>query len=250
MYYSIFQLYSLQTNQEKRSDSDLFQRATVAAVMFLQVAQNTTWSKECESSESARNVLLDLLFRFLQTCPTNFHSLSVVEAVDTDNSDYGSGAYPFASLLNHSCAPNVMRVACNAQQIVMALRVIQPGEQLFDNYGFHHCLQSVQMRRKHLFTQYHFYCRCVACTENYPPYLNLEKAKIPDSIPNDLMESLQRYHPGPYNVELSYFKKYLAKHDSHYPCEQLCSAQECMKMCLQVQFGNVPMALQPVRDPL
>lgn len=117
-------------------------------------------------------------------------------------------------------------------------------------FRFHHCLQSAQLRRKNLFTQYHFYCQCIACKENYPPYVNLPKANIPDGVPAGVMERLQRFAPGPYVVELASFKAYLAKHDRHYPCEQLSNVQECMKMCLQILFGNVPMAMQPVRDPL
>lgn len=80
--------------------------------------------------------------------------------------------------------------------------------------------------------------------------MNLPKAKIPDGVPNGVMERLQQYEPGSYDVELATFKAYLTKYDKHYPCEQISNVQECLKMCLQIRYGNVPMAMQPVRDPL
>lgn len=103
--------------------------------MYQQLISHTPFAKECHQNETAQNVLLELLFRFLQTSPTNFHSLNLVEKDEFEDATYGCAAYPFASLLNHSCAPNILRVSCNSQLIVVALRVIQPGEQLFDNYG-------------------------------------------------------------------------------------------------------------------
>lgn len=49
--------------------------------------------------------------------------------------EIGAGAYAFMSLLNHSCAPNVVR-HCHGNTIVLrAIRPIEIGQQLYDNYG-------------------------------------------------------------------------------------------------------------------
>lgn len=131
---SFHQIYSLETNELKRSKSDLFQRAVIAAVAYHQLIRHTPLAEQCKESENAQNVLLELLFRFLQTTPTNFHSLTFVD-VGEEEVQYGSGAYPFASLLNHSCSPNILRVSYDQKMVLMAFRVIKAGEQLFDNYG-------------------------------------------------------------------------------------------------------------------
>lgn len=44
--------------------------------------------------------------------------------------------YAFRSLLNHSCAPNVMTTGYGNKVLLSAVRPIKAGEQIFDNYGY------------------------------------------------------------------------------------------------------------------
>lgn len=46
----------------------------------------------------------------------------------------GSGWFPFCSLINHSCAPNVGRVYVEGKVVLIACRPIPAGSQLFDCY--------------------------------------------------------------------------------------------------------------------
>lgn len=46
----------------------------------------------------------------------------------------GSGWFPFCSLINHSCAPNVIRVSVDGRVALIVCRPIQKGSQLFDCY--------------------------------------------------------------------------------------------------------------------
>lgn len=46
----------------------------------------------------------------------------------------GSGWFPFCSLINHSCAPNVVRVYVEGRVVLIACRPIEKGSQLFDCY--------------------------------------------------------------------------------------------------------------------
>lgn len=103
------------------------------------------------------------------------------------------------------------------------------------------------MRQKNLQTQYHFACQCVACKENYPAYLNLPRADIPEGVALSTIQRLQQYSKDFCGEELSKFMAFLSEHDDHYPCVQLSGVQECLKMCLQVKMRNVPMALLPIR---
>lgn len=107
----------------------------------------------------------------------------------------------------------------------------------------HHCLESMQMRRKNLRTQYNFDCRCVACLEDYPPFINLTKAGIPDIVSPIDLQTLNAYT---LDCEDLYYKycEFLRKYDSHYPCVQLSAAQECLKMCFELLMRNVPLALR------
>ena len=46
----------------------------------------------------------------------------------------GSGWFPFCSLINHSCAPNVLRIYVDAKVVLVACQPIEKGGQLFDCY--------------------------------------------------------------------------------------------------------------------
>ncbi len=127
-------VHCLATNQEKRNPSDLFQRATIAAVLKNQLLKNTEL-KNILTDDESQSAFIEILFRHLQTAPTNFHTLDLAETPAMDGIDYANGAYPFCSLLNHSCAPNICRMAIGRKIMVFALRVIKQGEQLYDNYG-------------------------------------------------------------------------------------------------------------------
>lgn len=49
-------------------------------------------------------------------------------------SSIGSGWFPFCSLINHSCSPNVMRIYVEGKVVLVACQPIQKGSQLFDCY--------------------------------------------------------------------------------------------------------------------
>lgn len=113
---------------------ELFFYATYVAKVFDLIVNQSPWLHEIQSNEKAYNVFAELLIHFYQSCETNFHRFELERFLSREFT--GVGAYPMASLLNHSCAPNVMRVMhYNCQQSVVAIRVIQAGEQLFDCYG-------------------------------------------------------------------------------------------------------------------
>lgn len=131
-------IHTLETNQEKRSTADLFQRAVVTAVIRKALLENTPLTELLQLDDEI-NLLTELIFRHLQTASTNFHRLeTLANTMDPNNLDdvsYGSGAYGFCSLINHSCSPNIVRLPIGQRISVFVLRPIKAGEQLLDNYG-------------------------------------------------------------------------------------------------------------------
>lgn len=129
-------IHNLATNEEKRNNSDLFKRAIIGAVLNFILLKYTPF-KELADSDEKHDFFLTILFRYLQIAPTNYHSLHTIE--DPDDLDasgvYASGAYPFSSLVNHSCAPNVKRVCIGNKIAMVVLRPLKVGQQLYDNYG-------------------------------------------------------------------------------------------------------------------
>lgn len=77
------------------------------------------------------------------------------------------------SLLNHSCSPNVVRHCHGTAMVLRALRPIPAGQQLLDNYGYHHAVMRRDERRRQLQAQYRFLCECDACRDDWPLYQQL-----------------------------------------------------------------------------
>lgn len=131
-------IHTLETNQEKRSTADLFQRAVVTAIIRQALLENTPLAELLQNDDEI-NLLTELIFRHLQTASTNFHRLeTLANTMDPNNLDdvsYGSGAYGFCSLINHACSPNIVRLPIGQRISVFVLRPIKAGEQLLDNYG-------------------------------------------------------------------------------------------------------------------
>lgn len=48
--------------------------------------------------------------------------------------EIGSGVFPFASLINHSCSPNLYRVFVDNKQVFVVKKPIEAGQQLFVGY--------------------------------------------------------------------------------------------------------------------
>lgn len=46
----------------------------------------------------------------------------------------GSGSFPFCSLINHSCCNNIIRVYVEGRIVLVVVRPIPKGSQLFDSY--------------------------------------------------------------------------------------------------------------------
>ena len=83
----------------------------------------------------------------------------------------GWGIYPVSSLANHSCDPNVFLTFDfeKGTVITATLRALKAGETLYGCYEKHAAVDSVEERQNFLLRNYHFKCRCVACTNGWDP---------------------------------------------------------------------------------
>lgn len=77
------------------------------------------------------------ILRILQIGDSNFHGICGWSLKKYENQFpqmIGIGCYPFISLVNHSCAPNVNRIYVEDNMLLLVERPIMKGEQLFDCY--------------------------------------------------------------------------------------------------------------------
>jgi hypothetical protein len=117
----------------------------------------------------------------------------------------------------------------------MINRPLKAGAQLFDNYGFHHCLETIRERQNALKSQYVFECKCLACVDNYPLYPKLKSAT------NDFYQKIgmdfEKLLALDYEVASTRFKDYckmIDKLDRFYPCYEVSSLQEILLRCSSI----------------
>lgn len=128
------QVHSLITNEEKQSEMDLLFRSIYSMILYDHFLTRTSINEilSLNEVEATRVALADIIFHSFQIIPQNGHILSSSDGKETEN--IGGAIYPFASLLNHSCSPNVFRISSGTKNIIVVLRNIKKGEQLMDCY--------------------------------------------------------------------------------------------------------------------
>ncbi|EFN62504.1 SET and MYND domain-containing protein 4 [Camponotus floridanus] len=86
--------------------------------------------------------------------------------------------YPSASMMNHSCDPNIINSFLDQTLIVKAIQDIKEGEEILHCYGVDFRRMPKAERQESLESQYYFTCNCKACT--MPEYENF---MINDCLP-------------------------------------------------------------------
>ena len=169
-----------------RTTADLFRRAVTAAALTLCLQRTgylpaaSTTGTTAETTATERRVG-GLLLSLLQILPCNAHEVSELrlnlDAVAASTSvETGAAIYATLSLFNHSCDPAVVRHFYGDVCVVRAIKSVKRGDELADNYGVLFALQTRTERREKLKAQYHFECRCTACTHDWPLYQHLMPA--------------------------------------------------------------------------
>lgn len=98
------------------------------------------------------------------------HHICVINAFTTKIGGVDSGhksleiIAPITSYLTHACAPNVSKFLLGNSIIVVAMRPIESGEQLFVSYC--DVLEAKHDRQATLQTEYGFQCSCERCLSN------------------------------------------------------------------------------------
>ncbi|KAF5302587.1 hypothetical protein FQA39_LY10205 [Lamprigera yunnana] len=229
------EIHNLIANTHLRPTSDLFDRSVTAAVIFELVQENSSLFVDAAGKDAFK----ELLLLHIQIAASNFHEIS--ETVNNDSfyqlDEHGSGAYSFLSLINHSCCPNVIRHCYGTTIVLRTLRPIRKGEQLYDNYGYHHAVMTKSERKERLYKQYFFDCQCEACSENWPLYTELPERQFNLRVTLEQIESLKNGSVEVAQDVLRYLLDAVKDLEELRPCKELANAQEILKQCY-ASFGN------------
>ncbi|XP_059482634.1 SET and MYND domain-containing protein 4 [Neocloeon triangulifer] len=176
--------FTLVSHTERRSPRDLLQRSLMAHFLLGGLSKGGYFGeKSALGAELGADQALvgGALLQALQITQFNSHEVSELVSRNNDAEPkslfIGGAVYPTLALLNHSCNPSVMRYhAPGGVVVVRAVRPIQPGEDVSENYGPLWTRESRDVRRQRLRDQYWFDCACEACDAEWPLF---------DEIPDD-----------------------------------------------------------------
>ncbi|KAK9498328.1 hypothetical protein O3M35_002986 [Rhynocoris fuscipes] len=269
--------HNLETNDQVRCIADLFRRSVMAALLLYSLEECTDffihYKRTCNESPIfyyyanelpegggltvAKGYVGAYLLRYLFSVPCNAHEISEMrlkpklDEYDSESVEIGGAIYPFLSLINHSCDPNVVRHNYNGDIVALiAIQVIKKGEQIFDNYSYHHAIHDKEQRQTHLLSQYYFVCKCPACLYDWPLY-----ASLPENNPEyyedvnkeevekssiKFKEVLKEINIGETEGKLPFLYEHLKLlHKSIVrPWKEYNQCQEAIKQCLSVQANH------------
>ncbi|XP_021932938.1 SET and MYND domain-containing protein 4-like isoform X1 [Zootermopsis nevadensis] len=177
-------VYHLMPHLEDMQHQDLFQYAMTACMLTLYLSQCTDYFKEEANSLSPADLLQDrksvlclvggVILRHIAQLVCNGHAITKLDISQPENENQevlmerqvriATAIYPSASMMNHSCDPNIINSFYNQYLIVRACKDIHEGEEVFNCYGPHFRHMSSPERKDILRSQYFFYCNCRPCS--------------------------------------------------------------------------------------
>lgn len=81
----------------------------------------------------------------------------------------GTAIYPSASMMNHSCEPNIINSFFNSLLIVRSTKDLQEGDEIYNCYGPMVYNTDYNKRQELLLSQYFFVCDCNSCKNKDGP---------------------------------------------------------------------------------
>ncbi|KZC08204.1 PREDICTED: SET and MYND domain-containing protein 4 [Dufourea novaeangliae] len=187
------EMQNLVTNFNKLSMDDLTVYGITAIMLTVYLLEYTNFfeksdlndclaRKFCDNTFNSNfNIVTDddkqlyvssLLLRYILQLICNGHAVSKSDTLlsksdsSVDQQDIvATGIYPSASMMNHSCDPNIINIFMDQYLIVRASKDIATDEEVFNCYGPHYRHMSREQRQKVLMSQYCFICRCEPCIQ-------------------------------------------------------------------------------------
>ena len=149
------QVQSLETHLKQTSTQVLTELTLLSTLAAFCCRQNI------HHQPLAKNILTALL-------QIHINGLAVVPAQHTDAKDrIALAVYPTASLMNHSCQPNVALAFDGVMLTARAVEPLHPGNAVLHCYGPQKGPLITPLRQQQLQEQYHFFCQCRACEKGF-----------------------------------------------------------------------------------
>ena len=164
---------SLQAHLEQTSSSVLTELILLASLAALCCRHHTIHAPSADGSNSApmpssiteapsAGAILTALLQI------HINGLAVVPQRHSHAKDrIALAVYPTASLINHSCQPNVALAFDGTELTARAIQPLQAGQAVLHCYGPQKGELVTPLRRQQLQEQYHFLCQCPSCVRGF-----------------------------------------------------------------------------------
>lgn len=219
---------------------------SVAVAIISNLFMKHTPLADLLTSDEDQDFFYNFIFKQSQVAGGNLHELkfTIGTKLGSPSPQHGLASFPFSSLINHSCAPNVFRLSLNSKNIIVVWRKIAVGGQLFEFYSaFHHFRHGFVQRQMLLQAIHAFKCVCEACTNKYPLLHDLPKTDpnfhhffdggIEKLATLDLESAKEKYES---------FCNYIQKHDTLYPSYEVSVVQSnLMYLCGRFAMSELKM---------
>ncbi|EFN83374.1 SET and MYND domain-containing protein 4 [Harpegnathos saltator] len=159
--------------------TDYFKVCNVREHLVSKFTDNTfNFNNDLATESDERVYVSSLLLRHVLQLICNGHAITKLNKIASDKDKLcveqqdriATAIYPSASMMNHSCDPNIITSFVDQYLIVRAMKDIQAGEEVSNCYGPNFRRMSREHRQEILKNQYGFECRCDPCV--MPEYEN------------------------------------------------------------------------------
>lgn len=137
---SLAAILQLERNQTK-SGHKMKNSMGLATGIIYKILLSSTALKEIFKTKEEVDFFIGIFYRFVQVI--NFSSFPVTNVMkkfakpEEKTNKYDRlcyGIYPFSSLMNHSCAPNTVHIKHGLDNVIIVIKPVKAGEQLFISY--------------------------------------------------------------------------------------------------------------------
>uniref|UniRef100_A0A8D9AGY5 Protein-lysine N-methyltransferase SMYD4 n=1 Tax=Cacopsylla melanoneura TaxID=428564 RepID=A0A8D9AGY5_9HEMI len=177
-------VYHLETHLQDMRPEDLYQYVLTATLLTLYLEQFTDYLSSpspLPHLDPSLPLTLDIghrILRHIGQLICNGHAITKLGVTESTPSDpdgrngevvgheqvrIATAIFPSASMMNHSCDPNIINSFSDQYLIVRAAKDIPSGTEVLNCYGPHFRRMRVADRKAALREQYHFVCVCAPC---------------------------------------------------------------------------------------
>ncbi|XP_021944915.1 SET and MYND domain-containing protein 4 [Folsomia candida] len=252
-YLPIFHLISHMNVDILKAKSNAF-KALILTNLIDDTSQFFSRVKYNEDFLEFKDFIASLLLRHMEAIEYNAITLSQLVNNPSSNNNlqsstlrYGGGVYPVLCLVNHSCDPNSVPVRSlkYLKTSVIAMKPLQPGDEVTFSYAPHFAHMETHERRKFLLDRYNFKCQCEACLSWWEP--DTKTILVPESQCNAcgrflLSGQCPRCIQKDIDVRrvLPIFEGQVAKIEKLLQTGEYLLAFETIKPCLKFCYENLP----------